>query len=96
MADADLTWSADHSQPAAKYNYRINRSGTVVRETVEYRSGYAARICRESSLTKGSRTILLKWSASMLAGLLPVRTGAGRARNTGQGASPLRVLRAAP
>ena len=56
----------------------------------------SARICRESSLTKASRIILFRWSASMLAGLPPARTGSGRARVQGQGTSPLQVLRAAP
>ena len=51
MANADTTWSADHSKHPTRYNNRMTRRGPVVRETVEYRSGYAARICRESSLT---------------------------------------------
>ncbi len=38
----------------------------------------------------------IPWSASVLADLPPARTGAGRARETGQGTCPLRVLRAAP
>ncbi len=37
MADADNTWSADHSEHPEKCNC-INRSGAVVKETVEYRS----------------------------------------------------------
>ena len=97
MATHDLPRPADYPEDAAT-GIRIVRSGTVVKGTVEYRSRHAlpARICRESPLTKGSRIILGLGKGARRLSLPPARTGAGRARISGQGTSPLRVLRAAP
>ena len=39
---------------------------------------------------------LVKGKGQLRLSLLPARTGPGRAREKGQGTSPLRVLRAAP
>ncbi len=55
-------------------------SGTVVKGIVEYRSGAAARICRETPLDIRFTDYPLARGRATALSLLPARTGPGGAR----------------
>ena len=92
MAADDLPWPADHQKDAG--GLLTKGSGTVVRGTVEYRRPrfLRSRICRETSLdTRSTEHPPVLEKGPLFLFLLPAGTGPGRAREEGQGTSPLRV-----